>query len=61
MKAFIDEYGTTCVVVLVVVTLIGFITIFKAPLQGYYEQILDSFFNRAMDATSFIENIGNIL
>lgn len=57
MKAFIDEYGTTCVVVLVVVTLIGFITLFKEPLQGYYEQILDSFFNRAMELSA-IRNIG---
>lgn len=52
MKAFIDEYGTTCVVVLVVVVLIGMVYFFKEPLQGYYQQIINDFFNKATDISS---------
>lgn len=57
MKAFIDEYGTTCVVVLVVVTLIGFITLFKQPLQGYYERILESFFDQTMNPVTIVRSM----
>lgn len=52
MKAFIDEYGTTCVVVLVVVILIGLVYFFREPLQGYYQQIINDFFDKATDAAA---------
>lgn len=61
MKAFIDEYGTTCVVVLVIVTLIGFITLFKDPLLGYYENILESFFNQATSPVAVLEQVRTFL
>ncbi len=54
MKAFIEEYGATCVVVLVVLVLITLVTVLKEPLQGYYEQILENFFQQSNIDTSFI-------
>lgn len=57
MKAFIDEYGTTCVVVLVVVILIGLVYFFREPLQGYYQQIIDNFFKKATEVASITNNI----
>lgn len=57
MKAFIDEYGTTCVVVLVVVVLIGLVYFFKEPLQVYYQQIINDFFSKATNISSITNNI----
>ncbi|WP_249029100.1 hypothetical protein [Tannockella kyphosi] len=44
MKAFIEEYGSTCVVVLVIVILISIVGAFKEPIEGYYGDIIDNFF-----------------
>lgn len=56
MKAFIDEYGTTCVVVLVVVILIGLVYFFKEPLQGYYQTIINDFFSKATNISGIVYN-----
>lgn len=58
MKAFIDEYGTTCVVVLVVVILIGLVYFFREPLQGYYQTIIQNFFDKATTVNSVQSLIG---
>lgn len=57
MKAFIDEYGTTCVVVLVVVILIGLVYFFKEPLQGYYQQIITDFFSKSTEVSAVAKMI----
>lgn len=47
MKAFFDEYGLVCIVVLVVVVLIGIVMFLKGPMQVNFEQIIQDFFTKS--------------
>ncbi len=57
MKAFIEEYGTTCLVVLVVMVLIGLVTFLREPLQAYYQQIIDNFFKESNNVSIVVQSI----
>lgn len=55
MKSFIEEYGSTIIIILVVTILIALVTALKEPITQNYNEIIESFFNKASQ-TSFIES-----